>query len=97
MKVTKPGFVYQEVRTYSGPTDFQWFQFEGSPEGYVLIGPCDLTFEIPDDFDLNSHKIKTLKDKKQKAMADFQLLVTQIDRQISELTAIEFVDSDVFA
>lgn len=90
MKVTKPGFVYQEVRSYSGPADFQWFAFSGELDGYIFIGPCDLTFEIPDGFDVNSHKIKALKDIKQKAMADFQKRITDIDRQISELTALEF-------
>ena len=90
MKVTKPGFVYQSVSSYSGPTDFLWFEFDCEMDGYVLVCPYELSFELPEDFDLQSHKIKALKDKKQKATADFQLLVTQIDRQISELTAIEF-------
>ena len=90
MKVTKPGFVYQEVGRYSRPTDFQWFQFNCEMDGYVLVCPCELSFEVPEDFDLKSHQINALKDKKQKAMADFQLIVTQIDRQISELTSIEF-------
>ena len=97
MKVTTPGFVYQEIRSYSGLTDYQWFRFRTEMDGYAFIGECELTFEMPEGFDPNAKKVEALKAQKKKAMADFQALVTDIDRQISELTAIEFVDADVFA
>jgi len=91
MEVSKPGFVYVRTSKYASKYEVAWFNFEMKDDkDFALIGPCSLKFEMPDDFDLNGKKIEALKAEKQKAMADFQKLVTDIDRQISELTAIEF-------
>ena len=59
--------------------------------GYITVMPHTFEVDIPDDFDPRGKQVEMLKAEKQKAMADFQALVTSIDRKISELTALEFV------
>lgn len=62
-----------------------------SKYGYALVGPTEVTFEVPDDFDPRPQQIAALQAKQRQAAADFETLCTDIKRQISELSAIEYV------
>ena len=73
---------------YPAPWEFR--HFEPSPDSEnVAVQPHTITVEIPADFDPRPGMVKALEAKKDKARAEFAALVTQIDRQINELTAIE--------
>ena len=56
---------------------------------YIFLGCKDVEFEIPDDFDPRPLQIKALKEKQNKAAADFHAMNTEIMRQINELQALE--------
>ena len=51
-----------------------------------------ITFELPEKFNPNDQFIAKLEAEKQKIRAEFQKRITDIDRQISEFQAIEFVE-----
>ena len=70
---------------------FSLFTTEVSEYGYALVGPTEVTFEVPDDFDPRLQQIKALQAQQRQAAADFEKLCTDIKRQISELSAIEYV------
>ena len=46
-------------------------------------------FDVPDDFDPRPQQVAALEAEKQKARAEFHARVTEIDRQIQSLLAIE--------
>ena len=90
MKVSIPGFIH--LATYgSSPDDNYGFTRVDIGDGgdYVTICKHTLEFEVPEGMDLRSLKLKSLQDEKIKLMAAFQNRVTQIERQISELTCLE--------
>lgn len=57
--------------------------------GFIGAGKATMTIELPDNFDPRVGAVETLKARKLQAMSDFQKLITQIDQQISQYTAIE--------
>ena len=91
MKTKLNGFVLYRADAFSDEGKFTFFPFEMKDSGYVTVMPFAIDVDIPADFDPRGAQVKQLEAEKQKAMADFQALVTSIDRKISELTALEFV------
>jgi len=91
MKVTLTGYVIAEQNSWdTEPKLHIWpFNIAGpqSPER-VFITQQDFEVEIPDDFDIRVGLVENLRKKKEKAMADFQAMVTEIDRQIAQHLAI---------
>lgn len=71
-----------------GPFVFRHYE-PGAEEKDVLVKPHSITFDVPADFDPRPQMVKALEAQKEKARADFAALVTQLDRQINELQAIE--------
>ena len=71
------------------------FGFANHPMGdiadYVDVCPCTVEVEVPDNFDPRASQVAALQRQKQEIMAKFQTRVTQIERQISKLTALEAV------
>lgn len=57
--------------------------------GYTFVTEIDVTFEVPDGFDIRSAAIDRLNEEKSRAMAEFQKRITEIDKQIAQFTAIE--------
>ena len=50
----------------------------------------EIEIEVPDDYDPRTQKIAALVEKKKQALADYEKTLTDINRRISELQAIEF-------
>jgi hypothetical protein len=57
--------------------------------GYIRVGECQITYDLPDDFDPRPDIVRHLERVKAKAMSDFQAAITKIDAQIAQYTAIE--------
>ena len=57
--------------------------------GRVIVKEVEVTFEVPADFDPLPERIADLEAQKTKARAEFQARVTELDRQIQSLLAIE--------
>jgi len=78
--VDGPKFEYRESGILAGREHF---------ENYVLIGPVEFPFEVPEEFDPRAELVKGLEAKKKRLMAEFNQRVTEIDRQIQTYLAIE--------
>ena len=50
----------------------------------------EIEIEVPDNYDPRPAKIAALEAQRAKAAADYQQTVTEINRRISELQAIEY-------
>lgn len=50
----------------------------------------EIEIEVPENFDPRAQKIAALEKQKQKAMADYQKSVTDINDRISKLQALEY-------
>ena len=57
---------------------------------FSYVGPQEIEIDVPDNFDPRPAQIAVLEAQKQKVMADFQKSVTDINRRISELNALEY-------
>jgi hypothetical protein len=89
MKTQIKVFINYRKNDYDGEESFTFFPFEMKDAGYITVMPYSFEVDIPEDFDPREKQVEFLKAKKQKAMADFQALVTQIDREISKLLCLE--------
>ena len=58
-------------------------------DGRVFVKEHTITIEVPDDFDPRTLQVQMLEAEKQKARANFQASITEIDRQIQSLLDIE--------
>lgn len=56
---------------------------------HTLVGPLDVEYEIPDDFDPRPSQLAALQAKKQQIRAEFAKAVKDLDDQIASLLAIE--------
>ena len=90
MKTQIEGFILYK-KDCRHKTGFLFAGCEMEEYDYITVMPHSFEVDIPDDFDPRGKQVEQLQAEKQKAMADFQALVTSIDRKISELTALEFV------
>jgi GH35 family endo-1,4-beta-xylanase len=54
----------------------------------VHICECEIEIEVPDEFDPRAQQIAALEQQKQKAMAEYQNTLTEINERISRLQAI---------
>lgn len=59
---------------------------------YTPAGTATLTIDLPEGFDPRAGAVKTLEEQRKKIQAEFQARINEIDRQISQFAAIEFVE-----
>ena len=99
--ITIPGFIYAKQ-----PEDWQytlknvvggvaydfWTQKDMTADGYTKVCPFEMTFDLPESFNPVEGFVKNLEAEKQKVRADFQARITEIDRQINQLLAIEMTE-----
>jgi hypothetical protein len=60
---------------------------------YIFVGTAEVTFEVPDNFDPRPQQVKALEEKRRELQAQFAAAVTEINRQISQLQAIEHTEA----
>lgn len=93
MKIELKGYLF--CRLYGGKPEFELLPWDCRTWGYdgkdgqVFVKEHTTTVEVPDDFDPRPAQVAALEAEKQKARADFQARITEIDRQIQSLMAIE--------
>jgi hypothetical protein len=73
--------------------DLSRSKYEG--DTYVNVGTAEVTFDVPDDFDPRPLQVKALEAKRAELHAQFAAAVTEINRQINELLAIDNTPADV--
>lgn len=93
MNIDMKGFVF--CRVFGDQTEFELLPWdcrtwtEAAQCGRIFVKEHTTTVEVPDDFDPRPQQVAALEAAKQKARAEFQARVTEIDRQIQSLLAIE--------
>ena len=93
MLIEIKGFVF--CRLICGKPEFELLPWDCrtwdalSVDGRVFVKEHLTTVEVPDDFDPRPQQVAALEAEKQKARAEFHARVTEIDRQIQSLLAIE--------
>ena len=93
MKIELKGFLF--CRLYGGKTEFELLPWdcrawaEATRDSRIFVQEHTITVEVPDDFDPRPQQVAALEAEKQKARAAFQARITEIDRQIQSLLAIE--------
>lgn len=90
MKTTITGVITYKKSLYEEGEDFHFQHCEMKDYGYITVMPHSIEVEIPDDFDPRACQVDLLKAEKVKLIAAFQKRCTEIERQISELTALTF-------
>jgi hypothetical protein len=96
VKHERQGWAFMELDTDWAHGDYEekwrpiWREYEASESPKcILIGRQTITFEVPDDFDPRGKQIAALEAQKREMTATFQAAVTEINRRISQLQAIE--------
>ena len=93
MLIEMKGFVF--CRASGGKIEFELMPWdcrlwsETTRDRRIFVKEHTTTVEVPDDFDPRPQQVAALEAEKQKARAEFQKRVTEIDRQIQSLMAIE--------
>ena len=67
-----------------------WRLKDMKEQGYSLVGPVSFEYTLPETFDPRGGQVNILKAQKRELMAQFQARCTEIERKISELTALTF-------
>lgn len=98
-KITQTVFVHYDVDKYDTCKYMDWarwtldrYQITGDNDR-IFVGTAEVTFDVPDDFDPRPAQIKTLEAKRTELNAQFAAAVTEINRQISQLQAIEHTEA----
>ena len=89
MKTTINGFITFRPARYQGDVEYYLQPCEMDDYGYITVMPFSIEVEIPDDFDPRAKQIELLRTKEQEVRAEFAKRITDIQREISKLTAIE--------
>jgi hypothetical protein len=53
------------------------------------VGPVEVEVEVPDSFDMRAAKVKAKEAELQKTRAEFTARITQLQRELNELQALE--------
>ena len=89
---TIKGYIVHETwHGERGEYKFQPYEAIKTGTNYIQIGVCqhEITFTLPDDFDPRADQVAALRKVQEKARADFTARMTELDRQIGELLALE--------
>lgn len=60
-------------------------------DGFITVDTKEITMDVPDNFDIGSARIKSLKAEKSRIQAEAQLKAQNIEGQIQALLAIEHI------
>ena len=89
MKVAINGHIFARKYTFSETPEFTFFTFTPSMGSeYVHVQDHVIDVDIPDSFDIRAGKVAILEEQRRQLGADFAKSITDIERRISELTAI---------
>ena len=96
MKTLIKGFLIQQQYSWEKEAsitftthDYKACPINDSHRKIAVICEHEFEVETPDDFDPRPQQVQALEKEKQKARAEFAARITEIERQISELTCLE--------
>ena len=88
MKVTINAFVYQNTSFDGEITHSIYMWDDWSNSRTALVGPVEVSYEVPDDFDSRPPRIAALQKEKAEIQAEANKKVVDIEQKIAELLAI---------
>lgn len=92
MQVTHKGSIFCQP-CHDGQMNFQFWPVDASRGGFEHLGTFvkthAITFYIDDGYDPRADMVAALEAQKQKAAAEYQKRVTELNAQIQSLLAIE--------
>ena len=96
--ITLNGFIQSKPKEYWAGEEncvdgfeLSFFKYEElTCAGYSLVCPASITFDVPDNWDPRAGAVKALEEKRKELQAEFQARMSEIERQISQYTALEF-------
>jgi hypothetical protein len=89
MKVTIKGHIFAKQYIHEKTPNFTFFAFDPPiTSGYVFVQDYAIEAELPDTFDIRAGQVAVLEEQRRQLRADFAKSITDIERKISELTAI---------
>jgi len=90
MKVTVHGFIVAKQYGWEDAPSFSWLAFDPTPydKDYAIVGPHEIEFDVPDDFDFRPFRIATLEREKEAIRAKLAAELTRIDDAIQKLLAL---------
>ena len=90
-----PMFLYHVQSKWDKEVRYQIYSIENlSDSEYTLVGPVMAECEVPDNFDPRPGKIDALKAERTKLRAELGAKLVDIERQISELLAIDHAPAE---
>lgn len=91
MKIKVTAHIYFSKYSWENNGEFLLFyaKIDGN-ENMVYVSTQEVEVEVPENFDPRALQIAALEAQKQKAMADYQKSVDDINERISKLQAITY-------
>lgn len=91
MKIKITAHVYYSKYSWQDKGEYLVFYAKiDDTESQTYVSEQQIEIEVPDNYDPRAQKIAALEKHKQKVMADYHKMVTEINDRISKLQAIEF-------
>jgi len=91
MKIKTTIHIYYNKLPWEGKGEYQVIYAKIDDDKYrTYIGMQEIEIDVPDDYDPRAQQIVALEKQKTKITAEYQKSVTEINRSISELQALEF-------
>ena len=91
MKIKITAHVYHCKYSWDDEGKFEVFNFKFDDDDHrTYVGEQEIEIDVPDNYDPRAQQIAALGKHKQKVMADYQKMVTDINEKISKLQALEY-------
>jgi len=91
MKVKTTIHIYLSRHPWEGQGEYQVIYAKIDDDKYrTYVGMQEIEIDVPDDYDPRAQQIVALEKQKTKITAEFQKSLTEINRSIGELQALEF-------
>lgn len=89
-KQSFPMHLYAKQDYLSEEVTFQLHRWDGMGDSAgIYIGPVTVDAEVPEHFDLRAAKLRDKQAELTKVRAEFTARITQLQREVNELQAIE--------
>jgi hypothetical protein len=91
MKVKITAHIHHLKYSWDNEGKFEVFSFKlDDTDNRTYVGEQEIEVDVPDSYDPRAQQIAALEKHKQKVMADYQKMVTDINEKISKLQALEY-------
>lgn len=91
MKIKLTAHIHYRKYHWDAKGEYQ-ILYAALPDDETLSYICKQTVEVevPDNYDPRAQQVAALEKQKQKIMADYQVMVEEINNRISKLQALEY-------